>query len=233
MNNINPGRRRRNGSNFFSPSSVLGIRNLAFDQPLARSRHPSRYANASGEPAELGLADLHQLFTGEYDLREPRPPALYRAGKSNASKIFVVRIFRMNNDTLNSMDQFKRAIIAIPQRLRRLAPAAIENGVRRRHARGGRRVLASHDPDEDVDRGSGVTSRQRTDFGEGFGHVGIFFIQVWPVPAHQVLILQCTIAFTSSIAAMPKGASIGSRSMNSSCEQKALVGLDPDRRFLL
>jgi len=76
MNNINPGRRRRNGSNFFSPSSVLRIRNLAFDQPLARSRHPSRYANASGEPAELGLADLHQLFTGEYDLREPRPPAL-------------------------------------------------------------------------------------------------------------------------------------------------------------
>ena len=47
----------------------------------------------------------------------------------------------MNNDTLNSMDQFKRAIIAIPQRLRRLAPAAIENGVRRRHARGGRRLL--------------------------------------------------------------------------------------------
>jgi hypothetical protein len=56
MNNINPGRRRRNGSNFFSPSSVLGIRNLAFDQPLARSRNPSRYANASGEPAEFGLA---------------------------------------------------------------------------------------------------------------------------------------------------------------------------------
>jgi hypothetical protein len=77
MNIINPGRRRRNGSNFFSPSSVLGISNLAFGQPFARLRHcPFRYANATGEPAEFGLADLHQLFAEEYDLREPRPPAL-------------------------------------------------------------------------------------------------------------------------------------------------------------
>jgi hypothetical protein len=50
----------------------------------------------------------------KWDFPEPRPPnaALYRAGKSNGSKIFAVGIFRVDNDKLNSLDQFKRTVIA-------------------------------------------------------------------------------------------------------------------------
>ena len=46
-------------------------------------------------------------------------------------------IFRIDNDALDAMDQFKRAAIAILDGLRRLAPAAIEDGIGRRHPRRG------------------------------------------------------------------------------------------------
>jgi len=60
----------------------------------------------------------------------------------------------MNNDALDPMDQFERAIAAVLQRLRGLAPAAIENGVGGGDASGGRCILASHDADENADCGS-------------------------------------------------------------------------------
>jgi len=71
-------------------------------------------------------------------------------------------------DRLDRLDQLERAGIAILERLRGLAPAAIEQGVGRRDARGGSGVLRTHDPDQDTNRCAGVASRQRANFGEGF-----------------------------------------------------------------
>ena len=70
----------------------------------------------------------------------------------------------MDNDTLDSMDECKCCVVAILQRLGRFAPTAVENGVRGRYARRGRRVLASHDPGQNVDRGPGVATRERAYF---------------------------------------------------------------------
>ena len=53
------------------------------------------------------------------------------------------------------------------QRLHGLAPAAIEDRVGGRDARGRRRILASHDADQHIDRRPGVAARQRADFGDG------------------------------------------------------------------
>jgi hypothetical protein len=77
----------------------------------------------------------------------------------------------MDNDTLESVDQFKGAVVVIPDRLRGLAPAAVQNGVGGGNPRGSGRVLASHYADQDIERGSCMTSRQRADFCEGFGHL--------------------------------------------------------------
>jgi len=77
----------------------------------------------------------------------------------------------VDNDALDSVDHFKDAVITILQRLRGLALATIENGVGGRHPRRRGRILASHDADKDVDRGPGVTPRQRTDFSEGLRHL--------------------------------------------------------------
>src|SRR5437899_7357848 len=87
----------------------------------------------------------------------------------------------MDNDALDSVDEFERAVIAAPQWLRGLAPAAIEQRVRRRNACGGRRVLASHDSDKNIDRGSRVTPRQRAYLGNGvcFCHFYLRFEFVW------------------------------------------------------
>src|SRR5882757_5782673 len=81
------------------------------------------------------------------DLPEPRPPnaALYRLDASSGSNTRAVGILRVDNDTLDFVNEFKRAIVAILQRLRRLAPAAIKDGGRGRDARGRRRVLGFHD----------------------------------------------------------------------------------------
>ncbi|MGH6752994.1 MAG: hypothetical protein ACREDP_12585, partial [Bradyrhizobium sp.] len=94
--------------------------------------------------------------------------ALYLAGSSNGSNIRAVGIFRvddfwMDNDTLNSMDQLKHAVIGAAYRLCSLAPAAIENGVGCRNACRGRRILTSHDFNENGDRSSGMAPRQRAD----------------------------------------------------------------------
>jgi hypothetical protein len=83
-------------------------------------------------------------------------------------------LLRMNNDALDPMDQFERAVTAVLQRLRGLAPAAIENGVGGRHAGGGRCILAAHDADENADRGSGVAPCQGANFNKSLGlaHLG-------------------------------------------------------------
>jgi hypothetical protein len=81
------------------------------------------------------------------------------AGNGENSNAFAFRIFRVNNHALYSTDQLKPTVLATLQRLRRLAPATIENGVSGRDARGRRCILASHDADEDADRGSGVSPR--------------------------------------------------------------------------
>src|SRR5437879_3200552 len=89
---------------------------------------------------------------------------------ANSSNTFAFRIFRMDDHALYSVDQFKPTVFATLQRLRGLAPATIENGVRSRDARRRGCVLASHDADQDIDCRSGVAPRQRANFGEGFGH---------------------------------------------------------------
>ena len=78
----------------------------------------------------------------------------------DASNALTARILRMNNDTLDPVDEFKRTVATVLQRLRGLAPAAVENGVCGRDARGWGRILASHDADEDSDGGSRVPSCQ-------------------------------------------------------------------------
>jgi hypothetical protein len=77
----------------------------------------------------------------------------------DASNALTARILRMNDDTLYSMNEFKRTIATILQRLRGLAPTAIENGVGSGNARGGGRILASHDADENTYGGSAVAPR--------------------------------------------------------------------------
>ena len=78
----------------------------------------------------------------------------------------------MNNDALDPMNQFERTVTAVLQRLRSLAPAAIENGVGGRDAGGGSRVFAPHDADENADCGSRVAPCQGTNFNKGLGHSG-------------------------------------------------------------
>ena len=90
----------------------------------------------------------------------------------SGSSIFVVRPFRVNNYPLDAVNQFQRSAIAVLQRLRGLAPAAIENGVGGRDARGRRRILAPHDADENADCGSCVAARERASFNKGLGHAG-------------------------------------------------------------
>ena len=66
----------------------------------------------------------------------------------------------MDNDALDSMDQFQRTVVAVADGLRGFAPAAIQNGVRGGYFRGGGGVLRSHDADQDIERGPGMAARQ-------------------------------------------------------------------------
>jgi hypothetical protein len=87
-------------------------------------------------------------------------------GFSSDSNILAVGIRRMDNDSLDSVDQLEGAVVAVLDRLRRFAPAAIQNGVGGGDSCCGRRVFTPHHADQDIERGSGVTSRQRANFGE-------------------------------------------------------------------
>ena len=57
--------------------------------------------------------------------------------QTNPSNDLAAVPLRMNNDTLDSMNEFERTVIAVLQRLRGLAPATVEDGVRGGNARGG------------------------------------------------------------------------------------------------
>jgi hypothetical protein len=129
-------------------------------------------------------------------------------GCSNGSNTFAVGIYGMDNDTLYSMNQCNGAIGAVLMWLRGLAPAAIENGIRSRNTCGGRCILASHDADQDIDCRSGVASRQRADFGQGFGH-GNAFSSI-RVRRHRSVNVDFAVHYEHhvGIAASPKGASI-------------------------
>ncbi len=80
--------------------------------------------------------------------------------------IRALQLFRVNNHPLNPVDQFECTITAVLQRLRRLAPATVENRIRRGNARRRGRVLRSHDTNQYIDGGSRVTARQRADLGQ-------------------------------------------------------------------
>jgi hypothetical protein len=53
-------------------------------------------------------------------------------------------------------------------------PPAVEDGVGGRHASGWCRIVASHDADENADRGSSVTTCKRTNFDKSprLAHLG-------------------------------------------------------------
>jgi len=85
----------------------------------------------------------------------------------------------MDNDSLDSVDQFESAVIAILDRLCGLAPAAVKNGVGRGYPRCRRCILAAHDADKDIERSLGMAACQRVDFCQGFGHLEFAF----PKPA--------------------------------------------------
>jgi hypothetical protein len=82
------------------------------------------------------------------------------------ARILAVGIRRMDNHALDSLDQLEGAVVAILDRLRRPAPAAIQDGVGGGDFCCGRRVFTSHHADQDIERGSAVASRQRANFGE-------------------------------------------------------------------
>ncbi len=74
----------------------------------------------------------------------------------------------MDNDTLDSMDQFKGTVVAVVNGLRRLAPAAIQDGIGGSDPRRRRRFGIAHHGDQDIERALGTASRQRADFGKRF-----------------------------------------------------------------
>src|ERR1700722_7315715 len=106
------------------------------------------------------------------DLPEPLPPctALYLAGAHNGSKIRAVGVFRIDNDALDSVDQFKGAVAAVLDRLGGPAPSAVENGVGSRYFGGRGRILAAHHADQDIQRCARMASGERANFGTGSGH---------------------------------------------------------------
>jgi hypothetical protein len=79
------------------------------------------------------------------------------------------------NDALDSVDQFKGAVLGAFQRLRGLAPTTIQDGAGRSNTCRRRRVGMPHHRNKNIERASRVASRQRADFGNGFGHLELGF----------------------------------------------------------
>jgi len=69
------------------------------------------------------------------------------------------------------VNELERTIVAAFQRLRRSAPATIEDRGCGRDTRGMGGVLGLHDADKGVDGGSCVAARQRADFSQGSRHL--------------------------------------------------------------
>ena len=92
----------------------------------------------------------------------------------------------MDNDTLDAMNELKRAAIAIVDGLRRLAPATVKNSVGGGNARRRRRLGVAHHRNQHIQRRAGVAARQRANFGKSFGH---FVFQIFeeraPAPSRK------------------------------------------------
>lgn len=69
----------------------------------------------------------------------------------------------MHDDALDPLNQFQHSVLAVLDRLRGLAPAAIEDGIGGRDAGRRRCILAAHDADEHPEGRSGVAARERAD----------------------------------------------------------------------
>jgi len=69
-------------------------------------------------------------------------------------------ILGIDDDTLDAMDKFKRAAVAIFDGLRRLAPAAIEDRVGGCNSRRRRRLGIAHDAHKHVECRTGMASRE-------------------------------------------------------------------------
>src|SRR3954470_3505738 len=152
----------------------------------------------------LSMARL--VLTSVAPLRGPIKARNRRAeANDRASMPLPASPFWMHNDALDPMNQLKRAVAAVLQRLRGLAPAAIENGVGGGDAGGGSCILASHDADENADRGSGVAPCQGANFKKSFGL------------AHYASRLADPVCLSGA-------ASTGSVGESCTAERKAIVG---------
>jgi hypothetical protein len=86
----------------------------------------------------------------------------------------------VRNHRAPSMEPRTRFQRARQTQLKPIAPAAIQNRVGGGNPRGGGRVFASHDADQDIKRSSGMASRERADFCERFWHLYLRFLKGWP-----------------------------------------------------
>ncbi len=81
-------------------------------------------------------------------------PGLIETHRHHAGQVtapLICLVIGLHDDALDAMDQFQRAVV-VGKRLRRLAPAAIEDRVCGSNPRRRRRLAVAHDPDKDVQR---------------------------------------------------------------------------------
>lgn len=85
------------------------------------------------------------------------------AVSSVVNSVSAARACRMHDDALDPLNQFQHSVLAVLDRLRGLAPAAIEDGIGGRDAGRRRCILAAHDADEHPEGRSGVAARERAE----------------------------------------------------------------------
>src|SRR5689334_8358139 len=83
---------------------------------------------------------------------------------------FSFRLVRLHDHPLDAMDQFECAVLTGVERLRRLAPAAVEQCVGRGDARRMGRVLGAHHAGQGENRGPCMAACQRSNVGKSLGH---------------------------------------------------------------
>ena len=104
---------------------------------------------------------------------------LYKCGRGLHLDHLVAALLGMNDHPLDPMDQFERTFTTILQRLRRFAPAAIEECVGGRDTGGRRCILAAHDADENTDCSASMTACERSNFNESLGHARFLASLIW------------------------------------------------------
>jgi hypothetical protein len=85
--------------------------------------------------------------------------------------MLAVGIPGMDNDALNSINQFQRAALATLDGFCGFAPAASQEGGGGGAPRRGGGILVAHDADQDLDRGPGMASRKGADVDGSSWHV--------------------------------------------------------------